>query len=261
MAGSQAQISTIPPWQLPTRLQRNTEHRTRVKSPIASAAVAALLSLQPLQPEEPDESQTQTYNAFCHSIWEVCEHRVTRLWSEQEFGFSAQGDGWDLSWTGQTGDPLADFKRRWEQLASNPYTGPADIRDLRNTHRDNPTFREADPASTGGVEEIVHQMTDNIVHGRIKAMGRIFHQTCPGDWDRERMVGFGGTLRAYYERDEFKERAPIFAATIHFRWEMALLADYVISVFGLPVPSKRICILWEESAWEAAVTKADPTWN
>ncbi|KAJ5181120.1 hypothetical protein N7491_000675 [Penicillium cf. griseofulvum] len=217
--------------------------------------------IQTLQPEEPDESQTLTYNAFCHSIWEVCEHRVTRLWSEQGFSFSAQDDEWDFSWTGRTGVPLTDFKRRWERLASHPYTGPADIRDLRNTHPDNPTFREANPASTSGVEEIIHQMTDYIAHGRIKAMGRLFHQTCPGDWDRGRMVGFGGTLRAYYELDEFKERAPIFAATIRFRWEMALLADYVISVFDLPVPSKRICILWDESAWIAAVTKADPTWK
>ncbi|KAJ5515636.1 hypothetical protein N7527_007196 [Penicillium freii] len=75
------------------------------------------------------------------------------------------------------------------------------------------------------------------------------------------MVGFGGTLRAYYQRGEYKERAPRFTATIHFHWEMALLADYVVSVFGLPVPSNRICILWDESAWEAAVTKADPIWE
>ncbi|KAF4763925.1 hypothetical protein HAV15_001688 [Penicillium sp. str.  len=121
-----------------------------------------------LHAEEPDKSQTQTYNAFCHSSWE------------------------------------AYFKRRWENLASHPYTGPADIRDLQNTHPDNPTFRKADPASTGGVEEIVHQMTDNIAHGRIKAMGRTLHQTCPGDWDRRRMVGLGGTLRAYSQSDEFK---------------------------------------------------------
>ncbi|KUM59635.1 hypothetical protein ACN42_g7510 [Penicillium freii] len=117
----------------------------------------------------------------------------------------AQDDEWDFSWTGRTKAPPTDFKRRWERLASQSYAGPADIRDLRNTHPDNPTFREADPASTGGVEEIVYQMTDSIAHGRIKAMGRSFHQTCPGDWDGGRMVGFGGTLRAYYEYDEYKE--------------------------------------------------------
>ncbi|OQD95861.1 hypothetical protein PENSOL_c018G04569 [Penicillium solitum] len=157
-----------------------------------------------LHAEETNKSQTQTYNAFCHSSWEACEHRVTRLWNERGFSSSAQGDEWDHSWTGRTGVPLADFKRRWEQLASHPYTGPADIRDLQNTHPDNPTFRKADPASTGGVEEIVHQMTDSIAHGRIKAMGRTLHQTCPGDWDRRRMVGLGGTLRAYSQSDEFK---------------------------------------------------------
>ncbi|KAJ9491303.1 hypothetical protein VN97_g1945 [Penicillium thymicola] len=219
--------------------------------------------IQTLQPEEPDESQTQMYNAFCESIWEVCEHRVTRPWSEQGFTFSAQGDEWDLSWTGRTGVPLADFKRRWEQLASHPYTGPADIRDLRNTHPDNHTFREADPASTSESddEETVHQMTDNIDHGRIKAMGRIFHQTSPGDWDGGRMVGFGGTLRAYYERDEFKKRASKFAAAIRFRWEMALLTDYIVSVFGLPMPSGRICILWHYFTWRAAIARTDPTWE
>jgi hypothetical protein len=50
-------------------------------------------------------------------------------------------------------------------------------------------------------------MMDNIAHGRIKAMGRHFRQTCPRDWDRGRMVGFGGTLRAYIERDEKITRA------------------------------------------------------
>ncbi|CAI7606987.1 unnamed protein product [Penicillium viridicatum] len=50
-------------------------------------------------------------------------------------------DEWDFSWTGRTKAPPTDFKRRWERLASQPYTGPADIRDLRNTHPNNPTFR------------------------------------------------------------------------------------------------------------------------
>lgn len=53
----------------------------------------------------------------------------------------------------------------------------------------------------------------------------------------------------------------MFAATIRFRWEMALLADYIVCAFGLPVPSERVCILWDESAWEAAVTKTDSTWR
>lgn len=36
----------------------------------------------------------------------------------------------------------------------------------------------------------------------------------------------------------------MFAATIRFRWEMAILADYIVRVFELPVPSERVCILW-----------------
>lgn len=73
-----------------------------------------------LHAEEPDKSQTQTYNVFCHSSWEACEHRVTRLWNEQGFSSSAQGDEWDHSWTGRAGVPLADFKRRWEHSPPTP---------------------------------------------------------------------------------------------------------------------------------------------
>ncbi|KAJ5838928.1 uncharacterized protein N7525_004116 [Penicillium rubens] len=120
-----------------------------------------------LQPDEPEEDQTMTYNAFCHSVWRICEQRVTRLWDAQGFR--------------RTGVPLADFERRWKKLASYPYTGPADIRDLRNTHLDNPTFLEADPARTASGQDVLDEMTDNIAHGRVKAMARFFHQTCPGD--------------------------------------------------------------------------------
>lgn len=92
-------------------------------------------------------------------------------------------------------------------------------------------------------------------------MARLFYQTCPGDWDRGQMVGFGGTLRAYYELDELKERAPIFAAMIRFRWEMGLLTDYIISMFKLPMPSGRICILWYCFAWRRAIKGTDLSWE
>lgn len=48
---------------------------------------------------------------------------------------------------------------------------------------------------------------------------------------------------------------------IRSRWEMALFTDYVVGVFRLLMPSKKICILWDYFAWTATVAKTDPTWK
>jgi hypothetical protein len=86
-------------------------------------------------------------------------------------------------------------------------------RPYRNTTR--PTWRYEEQALNDTVsisgQDVLDEMTDSIAHGRVKAITRLFYQTCPGDWDRGQIVGFGGTLRAYYELDEFKERARQFA--------------------------------------------------
>ncbi|KXG48187.1 uncharacterized protein PGRI_020570 [Penicillium griseofulvum] len=222
---------------------------------------SSLKTMPSIQPEGLDQCQALAYNALCDSISRTCEQRVTRLWNAQGFSSNVQDDHWDSSWTGRTGVPLSYFERRWEALTPYTYTGPALIRDLGNTQPNSSGFLGAGPTSSGSASEIVEQMTDNITHGRIKAMGRHFRQTCPGDWDRGRMVGFGGTLRAYIERDEYKERAPMFAATIRFRWEMALLTDYVVSYFNLPKPDNQICIMWNGFAWMVRMDKADPTWH
>ncbi|KAJ5405252.1 hypothetical protein N7465_006536 [Penicillium sp. CMV-2018d] len=69
-------------------------------------------------------------------------------------------------------------------------------------------------------------------------MGRIFHKLVPET----------GTEGGWWDLGELY---------VHITSAM----NYVVSVFGLPVPSNRIYILWDESAWEAAATKADPTWE
>ncbi|KAJ5513314.1 hypothetical protein N7463_002866 [Penicillium fimorum] len=204
---------------------------------------------QTLQPDSPSQRQTLTYNAFCDSVWRICENRVTRLWSFQNFRFSAQDDAWEFSWTGRTGIPLTHFENRWNLLTSYPYSGPSDIRALRNPDPKNFAFSTQDLNKTAAGQGIIDEMTDHIAHRRLKEMARTFHTTCPGDWDRGKEVGFGGTLRALYERDEYQERAPIFESTIRFRWEAALLADYIIELFELPVPSKEICIMWNRIWW------------
>ncbi|KGO66075.1 hypothetical protein PITC_056090 [Penicillium italicum] len=204
---------------------------------------------QSLQPDNPNNLQTLSYNSFCNSVWSTCEDRITRLWSFQKFKFSAQDDAWEYSWTGRTGIPLTHFRNRWDGLKSYPYHGPSDIRDLRNPHPKNTTFLEQDPNKTASGNQVIDEMTGHIAHRRLKGMARTFHQTCPGDWDRGKEVGFGGTLRAFYERDLFQEKAPMFEAAIRFRWEAALLADYILELFDLPAPSKEICIMWNRLLW------------
>ncbi|KAJ5158291.1 uncharacterized protein N7500_007942 [Penicillium coprophilum] len=204
---------------------------------------------QSLQPDDPNSLQNLSYNSFCNAIWSTCEDRITRLWNFQHFKFCAQDDAWEYSWTGRTGIPLSHFRHRWDQLISYPYQGPSDIRDLRNPHPKNTTFLEQDPNKTASANQVIEEMTDHIAHRRLKGMAQTFHQTCPGDWDRGKEVGFGGTLRAFYERDQYKERAPMFEAAIRFRWEAALLADYILELFGLPAPGKEICIMWNRLLW------------
>ncbi|KAJ5719790.1 hypothetical protein N7493_007368 [Penicillium malachiteum] len=203
-----------------------------------------------LQPNSPDQSQIIIYNELCRSVWEVCEQRVNRLWDLQGFSFCAQDDAWEYSWTGRTGIPLDSFEKRWNTLTPYAYQGPADVRQVRNVDPRNPYFLQSDPVKTAGVESVIHEMTSSIAHGRIKAMARLFHKTCPGDWEAGYMPSLGGRMRGYYERNEFEKDAPEFAATIRFRWEMGLLTDFLVKRFRLPIPDHKMCIMWSQREWD-----------
>ncbi|KAI2721018.1 hypothetical protein CBS147332_4258 [Penicillium roqueforti] len=146
-----------------------------------------------LQPEEPNDQQTLSYNSFCQSVLDTCQNSVTRLGNRQCFTFSAQDDRWEYSWTGRTGIPLAHFECRWKQMKPYPYTGPEDIRALRNQDPGNATFTVSDPNKVGGVHttrdsEIIENITALIAQYRIKEMARMFHATYRGDWNRGRAV-------------------------------------------------------------------------
>ncbi|KAI3141815.1 hypothetical protein DTO012A7_5040 [Penicillium roqueforti] len=121
------------------------------------------------------------------------QNSVTRLGNRQCFTFSAQDDRWKYSWTGRTGIPLAHFECRWKQMKPYPYTGPEDIRALRNQDPGNATFTVSDPNKVGGVRttrdsEIIENITALIAQYRIKEMARMFHATYRGDWNRGRAV-------------------------------------------------------------------------
>jgi len=92
-------------------------------------------------------------------------------------------------------------------------------------------------------------MTESICHNRVKERARLFHQTCPGDWSFATNVGLGGTLRGFYDFNEFEHDVPKFASVIRYRWELGLLTNYIISLFELSITNGEICLLWDRYAW------------
>jgi hypothetical protein len=227
---------------------------------------AAEDSRSSLQPPDPSLQQTETYNAFCHSILEVCENHVHRLWEQQAFTFSAQNDEWENSWTGRTGIPLAYFEQRWNNLSTFPYSGPDEMKAAKDPSPTNLAFSEESLSRTGGVSGItdpVDEMTAHIRHGRILPMARLFLETCPNDWTQGREVAWGAALRGYVKGDPevVKDKGPYILATIRFRWEMAIFCDYIISALQLPIPNDEICIMWNEYEWQRSIIKEIPDWD
>lgn len=241
-----------------------TSTSTLLQDQLDDTNTVSTLQADSLQPEDPNCIQTQSYNAFCQSILDTCINRAHRLWYEQKFTFSAHDDAWEYSWTRRTGIPLAYFEARWEALRIVPYTGDANVKLAMDPNPSNKSFLgEAGPSRTGGInqDEVLHAMTANICQKRIIAMAELFLQTCPGDWDK----GWGPRVRGILT-DAIQGRTPTYdsddscdednkdddvPAIIQFRWEAGLLADQIIQHFKLPVPSNKMCIMWDQLAWKA----------
>ncbi|EEU37803.1 uncharacterized protein NECHADRAFT_88238 [Fusarium vanettenii 77-13-4] len=199
-----------------------------------------------LQPDEPTPQQTETYNEFCRSILEVCKTRVTSAWDSHTFTFSAQNDSWDHSWTGRTGIPLTNFETRWDALEIIPPVTEADA-----TAQNSMITRTVGPSSTE--PSIVDEMTRSIRQKHVSSMAGLFLKTCPGDENR----GWGPLVHGMLSRaadgalpsNELEE----IAGMICFRWESALIADYLVETFNLPKPGGQICILWDSRPWRLEV--------
>lgn len=98
-------------------------------------------------------------------------------------------------------------------------------------------------------EAMMDEMAGLSRQNRVPEMAWLFLQTCPGDWD----CGWGPTVRSTLARAVRKELPAAelneVAATIRFRWELALYADHLVKTFGLPAPGGEICILWDFKKW------------
>ena len=97
--------------------------------------------------------------------------------------------------------------------------------------------------------EFIENMTALIAQYRIKDMARMFHATCPGDWNRGREVAWGGTLYGFYQLDIFPESEVTIYSTIRFRWEAALV-DFLVAMYELPMSRNEICIMWDWHSWD-----------
>lgn len=108
--------------------------------------------------------------------------------------------------------------------------------------------------------ELKEQMTHYLREGPIEILARLFHKhTCPGDWECQPSAALGGDLRTLYEENPSIEgKTPTAAeitSTIRYRWEVGLLADQIVNMFGLPVPGNSMCILWNLGSWSSYVWK------
>lgn len=208
------------------------------------------MPLQP-PPEEATPAQTQTYNAFCSSVNEICQTRVSRLFDRFSFTFSAQNNEWDHSWIGRSGIPLVDFKARWDRLASVPFAGCLKKKNDMDTDPDNPAFKGRPGECLVGGRVLVEKMTTSISKRDVPMMAKCYLQTCPGDWDTGCGLPMYRPMMLATERnwaESLYDESETFDL-IAERWNLALLADYIVETFHLARPQNRICILWDSVEW------------
>ncbi|EEU39196.1 uncharacterized protein NECHADRAFT_81941 [Fusarium vanettenii 77-13-4] len=127
--------------------------------------------------------------------------------------------------------------------------GPFEERLNADTHPSSEAFVRvpelSELAKISGGTFFIDENTGNICRNRVSSMAHLFLQTCPGDENS----GWGplvqGMLREAIERTPDADELEEIAGMIYFRWELGLLADYMVEAFGLPKPGGEICILWD----------------
>jgi hypothetical protein len=242
---------------------------TSVSSPLLEEPVQGPAEMKQtlgtVQPDQPSERQTETYNQFCRSIVETCKTRIHRLWDKQYFTFSAQDDLWGDSWTGRKGIPLINFEARWNRLPAihfelqpgQPYllTDP----DPRNCEFDSTVPTDS---LTGGLQDEYFDKDCGSLRQRAEAMARLLLQTCPHNWTRGWEAGLSGRLSAFAEGEIIEDFTALHVmSVVQFRWDMAGLADKMVSDLGLPKPGNNTCVWWDPYAWEHEISKHLPNYD
>jgi hypothetical protein len=101
-------------------------------------------------------------------------------------------------------------------------------------------------------------MTESRCRNRVATMAELFLQTCPNDWNSGWGPFIHGCLRAAIAGEAIPDEDIDVAALIAFRWELGQLADYIVQVFELPVPSNQACVFWNRPEWQTRVRPTIP---
>ncbi|KAM6484957.1 hypothetical protein HDV62DRAFT_353690 [Trichoderma sp. SZMC 28011] len=113
----------------------------------------------------------------------------------------------------------------------------------------NPSFRYNGSIRKGG-KELIDELAEAIHLDRVADMARLFLQTCPGEENRGwRSSQIYVLERAAKGLPDEEEAVWVTADLIRFQWEMSLLCDHIVSLFGLRVPNGQICLLWNDRVW------------
>ncbi|KAL6816417.1 hypothetical protein J3E69DRAFT_375170 [Trichoderma sp. SZMC 28015] len=123
----------------------------------------------------------------------------------------------------------------------------------------NPSFRYNGSIRKGG-KELIDELAEAIHQDRVADMARLFLQTCPGEENRGwRSSQIYVLERAAKGLPDEEEAVWVTADLIRFQWEISLLCDHIVSLFGLRVPNGQICLLWDDRRWRfytAPITKS-----
>ncbi|KAL7945221.1 hypothetical protein V8C42DRAFT_358214 [Trichoderma barbatum] len=175
-----------------------------------------------LQPAEPDPQQTLTYNAFSQSILDSCRDEV------------------------YTQDHVRP-EVLLTDLEPHLNTGSPDLQLTMDPHPEHPFFLLQPGFSKTGAKEVADKLAESIRQNKVKDMAKLFLRTYPNDWN----AGYGpllcGTLHRAINGISVEELSMDPAEIIRFRWELALMADHIVHVFGLAVPSGQTCLFWDHT--------------
>lgn len=113
----------------------------------------------------------------------------------------------------------------------------------------NPSFQYNGSIRKGG-KELIDELAEAIHQDRVADMARLFLQTCPGEENRGwRSSQIYVLERAAKGLPDEEEAVWVTADMIRFQWEMSLLCDHIVSLFGLRAPNGQICLLWNDRVW------------
>ncbi|KPM39171.1 hypothetical protein AK830_g7384 [Neonectria ditissima] len=219
---------------------------------------------QSLQPQAASSTQTETYNAFCHTILETLKERITRMPEQHVFCFSAQDDEWAQCWMARVGIPLEYFKARWDQLPVYVATMPNNYTNWNPTKIYDPT-NSSDPGSEllrGGISTksmalplglrgvgVGRNALDHIRQSMRMVAWKLAN-SCPGDLQIGPNLRNRGVFLAYAGGENFSpEHEEALLDIIIYRDQVSTYVDYLVRLHGLPKAQGKTTLEWDRDWW------------